>query len=158
MAEAENFMWCTADCGSGQIHSSGADQPIVTCLNCQHRFCFQHKVPWHDSLTCSEYDRLLADPDNFRSNEELENEEQQQLQLESDRTMARELLAEQEVESRRKEAREKAERDRTRRAVELRKRIAARQRKEEQETRVTIGMTTKACPGCGAAIEKNSGW
>ncbi|KAL7798176.1 hypothetical protein V8C37DRAFT_368983 [Trichoderma ceciliae] len=160
MGEAENFFWCTSGCGSGQIHDTGHDQPIVTCLHCAHRSCFHHNVAWHQGLTCEEYDQLLADPDNFRSKLEIDNEAwaaSQQAQLDADRAMAHGLLEEERRAREMRERREREERESTRRAIELARQIAARRKAEEEMSRETVGKTTKPCPGCGWAIEKNDG-
>ena len=34
----------------------------MKCGACDGRTCFQHKVPWHAGLTCSEWDLLQARP------------------------------------------------------------------------------------------------
>lgn len=53
----ENFVLCTnAACDAGQIHSEGANAPIVTCYVCHHKTCFLHQVAWHEGLSCEEYD------------------------------------------------------------------------------------------------------
>ena len=161
MAEAENFFWCTSGCGSGQIHETGHELPIVICLHCNHRSCFHHNVAWHQGLTCDEYDQLLADPDNFRSRLEIDNDAwaaSQQAQLNADRAMAQGLLEEERRAAEMRQQREREERERTRRAIELARQIAARRKVEEEMNRITIGRTTKPCPGCGWAIEKNDGW
>jgi hypothetical protein len=49
-----DFIWCLS-CDSGQIHD-GSKGPVVTCLACNSRACFDHKVPWHEGLTCRQYD------------------------------------------------------------------------------------------------------
>ena len=161
LSEADNFVWCTSGCGSGQIHESGTAQPIVTCLHCNHRSCFHHNVAWHESLSCEEYDQLLADPDNFRSRLELENErwsEEQQAQLEADRAMAQNLLAEDEAAMRQREERARQEREQAQKAAQLARQIAARRKKEEAQSSALVSRTTKPCAGCGWAIEKNKGW
>ncbi|KAJ4136289.1 hypothetical protein NW768_003900 [Fusarium equiseti] len=161
MSEADNFVWCTSGCGSGQIHDSGTAQPIATCLHCNHRSCFHHNVAWHENLSCEEYDQLLADPDNFRSRLELENErwsEEQQAQLEADRAMAQNLLAEDEAVMRQREERARREREQAQKAAQLARQIAARRKKEEAQSSATVSRTTKPCAGCGWAIEKNRGW
>ncbi|POR38891.1 Uncharacterized protein TPAR_00897 [Tolypocladium paradoxum] len=160
MSQAVNFIWCTSGCGSGQIHESGREQPIVTCLHCHHRSCFQHNVPWHESLSCDEYDRLLADPENFRSRIEMENEglsQAQRAQVDADRAMAQGLLAEDQAEARRREQRCREERERANKAAALARRIIARRQREERQSRETVSKTTRPCPGCGWAIEKNEG-
>ena len=132
MGEIENFFWCTRGCGSGQIHESGNEHPIVTCRHCGHRSCFQHQTAWHEDLTCDEFDRLKKDPENFKSRLELE-EEKSQAQVEADE-------------------REKKE------SMELNRQNAARIKKEEEMNEETVRRTTKPCPKCNWAIEKNGGW
>ncbi|KAL4946806.1 hypothetical protein BDV06DRAFT_635 [Aspergillus oleicola] len=62
----KNFIWCL-DCDFGQLHESGAGQPLVRCLNCAAESCFKHAIKWHDGFTCDEYDAVLWDPDSYRS-------------------------------------------------------------------------------------------
>ncbi|KAF6833719.1 ring finger domain-containing protein [Colletotrichum musicola] len=160
MAEAENFIWCTSNCGSGQLHISGGDQPIVTCLHCGQRSCFTHNVAWHENLTCEDYDSLLRDPENFRSRIEMEHDEldtARRAQEDADRAMAQGLMAEQQADLQRREARERAERERVQKAVALARTVAARRKAEEQKSQATLSQTTKACPGCGWAIERSAG-
>ncbi|KAM0261324.1 hypothetical protein ACHAQJ_002355 [Trichoderma viride] len=54
--EDPTFVWCSSDCGSGQLHDGGSDQQIMTCTSCGNKTCFQHKVAWHTGLTCEQYD------------------------------------------------------------------------------------------------------
>ncbi|KAI1157930.1 hypothetical protein F5B18DRAFT_668633 [Nemania serpens] len=56
LAEEPNFCWCTAGCGSGQLHLEGRDNPLMICTNCRGKTCFNHQSPWHDGLTCREFD------------------------------------------------------------------------------------------------------
>ncbi|ESZ91602.1 hypothetical protein SBOR_8001 [Sclerotinia borealis F-4128] len=44
-------------CESGQIHT-GQEQPMMTCTACGFKTCFIHKLPWHEDLTCAEFDIL----------------------------------------------------------------------------------------------------
>ncbi|KAK0634381.1 hypothetical protein B0T17DRAFT_481281 [Bombardia bombarda] len=180
MSEAENFVWCTSGCGSGQVHDSGVDQPIVTCSLCHHRSCFLHKVAWHQNLTCGEYDSLQADPVNFRSYFELENEAAEEAaaarraQEDADREFARSLIAREKQTLKRqrlereqrqaqeargaqlvKEQKERAERIRS---AQVLREEAARRKGEEEASIATVGRTTKPCPGCKVPIEKSSGW
>ncbi|KAI1122433.1 hypothetical protein F5Y10DRAFT_254024 [Nemania abortiva] len=60
LAEEPNFCWCTAGCGSGQLHLEGRENPLMICTNCRGKTCFNHQSPWHDGLTCREYDNLGA--------------------------------------------------------------------------------------------------
>ena len=148
----------------------------MTCRLCGHRSCFHHKVAWHQNLACGEYDMLLADPANFRSRFDIENEEAEkaaaarQAQEDADRVLAQSLLAEdQRVVAEERAARERAKREemeaaeraeraeRQARDREMREAVARKQREESASTR-TVGSTTKPCPGCKAPIEKNEGW
>jgi membrane protein involved in colicin uptake len=130
-------------------------------------------VAWHENLTCDEYDRLLADPANFRSRFDIANEAAQQAaaarqaQEDADRVFAQSLLAEeQRVVAEERAARERAKREereaaeraeREKREREMRE-AAARKKAEEEASSRTVGSTTKPCPGCQAPIEKNDGW
>lgn len=177
VSEAENFIWCTAGCGYGQVHDGGAEQPIVTCLLCERRTCFHHDVAWHENLSCAEYDALQADPANFRSRFDLDNEEAERAadarraQEDADRVFAQGLVAEEqravEEERREREARlarerererERAEREERKKRAEEMAKEAARRKKEDELTSQTLARTTKPCPSCGWAIEKNLGW
>ncbi|KAI9642074.1 hypothetical protein NHQ30_009945 [Ciborinia camelliae] len=52
-----NFTNCLGpNCGDGQIHEDGDEQPIMTCGSCGFKTCFTHSIPWHTGLTCSQYD------------------------------------------------------------------------------------------------------
>lgn len=53
-----NFRWCSSPrCKSGQIHVSGTDGPIFRCIACGTKSCIiHHNVPWHEGMTCKEYD------------------------------------------------------------------------------------------------------
>lgn len=162
MSEATNFMWCALGCGSGQIHESGTQHPIVICLHCERRSCFRHSVAWHEGLSCDDYDRLLADPENYRSRLESEApaDVHRRRQIDADRAVAQGLVAGEQAARRRRAANrdEREARRRAAKAVEVARRIAARRKREEEKSATTIRMTTKPCPGCGWAIEKNRGW
>ncbi|KAI0102112.1 hypothetical protein GGR51DRAFT_550601 [Nemania sp. FL0031] len=60
LAEQPNFCWCTAGCGSGQLHLEGRENPLMICTNCGGKTCFVHQSPWHDGLTCREFDKSDA--------------------------------------------------------------------------------------------------
>ncbi|CAF0915669.1 unnamed protein product [Adineta ricciae] len=56
--QMDEFVWCSnPDCGMGQLNDGGQANNIVTCFNCHKRTCFTHRVPWHEGLTCAEYDQ-----------------------------------------------------------------------------------------------------
>lgn len=162
MAKADNFIWCTAGCGSGQIHDSDARHPIVTCLHCGQRSCFKHNVPWHEGLTCKEFDRLLADPVNFRMgwvNDDA-SEVHQRHQVDADLALARHLTVGYEAArlQREFEKRQREERKKSEEGAKRTRELALRKKKEEDRSAKTIGRTTRPCPGCGTSIERESGW
>jgi len=56
----DDFRWCKrAECGTGQIHASGAAAPVMTCSECRFKSCFTHDVPWHDGVTCNDFTVML---------------------------------------------------------------------------------------------------
>ncbi|KAF7870289.1 hypothetical protein EAF04_004035 [Stromatinia cepivora] len=70
-----NFTNCLGpECGGGQIHEDGDDQPIMTCGTCSFKTCFTHKMPWHTGLTCGQY--------NSQTRERLQQEEASQKLME----------------------------------------------------------------------------
>ncbi|KAF1973680.1 hypothetical protein BU23DRAFT_639463, partial [Bimuria novae-zelandiae CBS 107.79] len=69
-----NLFWCPAPgCGSAQIHASGDTEPIVRCGACIMRFCFRHRVPWHETLACAEYDAIIEKEAATRARHEAAN-------------------------------------------------------------------------------------
>ncbi|KAK0706054.1 hypothetical protein B0T26DRAFT_655949, partial [Lasiosphaeria miniovina] len=188
VSEADNFVWCPSGCGHGQVHDGGLDQPIVVCMHCNVRSCFHHKVAWHENLTCEEYDSLQADPLNFRSRFDIENEtaemeaEARRIQEDRDRAFAQSLMAQEEQivretakreRERAREEKERAREERQRQARESKERkareererkarqareAAAKRKAEEDASNKIVKKTTKPCPGCGSPIEKNRGW
>lgn len=173
VSEADNFVWCAAGCGYGQVHEGGLASPIVACLLCGRRSCFAHGgVAWHENLSCEEYDALRADPANFRSRFELENEAAEEAerarreQEDADRVYAQSLAEELRLEevarleriAREARERETKVREEQRRANEAMRAEVLRRRREDEKTAATVARTTKPCPGCGWAIEKNRGW
>lgn len=174
-----------AGCGSGQMHDATDGAPIVTCVGCRRKYCFRHHMPWHETMSCDEYNRFLADPDNFRSAFEIDNErvdrereaeERHRREIKvADSKFARSLVEEEkalieaEATARREEAaRAEAERlEAERRAAQERAAAATRAKMAEEAKRrarenaaseAVVKQTTKNCPGCGWPIEKNDGW
>ncbi|CAF1399575.1 unnamed protein product [Rotaria sordida] len=52
----KKFIRCAHGCGSGEIHS--VSNPKVVCIKYRKMTCFIHKIPWHDGITCEDYERL----------------------------------------------------------------------------------------------------
>jgi hypothetical protein len=50
-----SFRWCRA-CDGGQIHLSGEEGNIFTCVSCGSKACIVHENTWHKGETCEEYD------------------------------------------------------------------------------------------------------
>lgn len=44
-------------CSDGQIYVQQLGPPIVECNSCGFRTCFHHQIPWHEDVTCEEFDR-----------------------------------------------------------------------------------------------------
>ncbi|CAG8522410.1 16537_t:CDS:2 [Dentiscutata heterogama] len=52
-----DFRWCkNSRCGSGQIHYERDDAPIMTCRSCGEKSCYTHDVPWHENMSCQQYE------------------------------------------------------------------------------------------------------
>jgi hypothetical protein len=62
-------MCLATNCGAGQIHSGGKEQPLMICNACSFKICTYHGRPWHEDQTCAEFD---VDPSQI---ERLEEEE-----------------------------------------------------------------------------------
>ena len=137
-----NFVWCQ-NCDFGQLHDGGMAQPIIRCLNCRFRSCFKHSVPWHDRLTCEEYDEMLAR--RMEQRDKRAEQERQKQRHEEERRRAR---------AAQKGAAERAEveKDRARKMEALKRRAM-----EENLSVKKVHATTKPCPGCRWPIEKNAG-
>ncbi len=44
-------------CEAGQFHEKESNEPIFTCHECRFKSCYVHQVPWHEGMTCEEYDK-----------------------------------------------------------------------------------------------------
>jgi E3 ubiquitin-protein ligase RNF14 len=55
------FIWCAHGCGSGQLNEGATMNNTVECINCHKLTCFTHRSPWHEGLTCKEYDMPRTD-------------------------------------------------------------------------------------------------
>ena len=50
------FVWCAHGCGSGQLNEGATMNSYVQCVNCSRLTCFKHRCPWHEDMTCDEYE------------------------------------------------------------------------------------------------------
>ncbi|KAG8695921.1 hypothetical protein FRC08_007466 [Ceratobasidium sp. 394] len=68
-AEGEkDFVWCkNPKCRSGQIHRNGKYNPVVICETCNAKSCYNHDRPWHEGLTCEQYDKLRQDEEHNKA-------------------------------------------------------------------------------------------
>ncbi|CEL08788.1 hypothetical protein ASPCAL11933 [Aspergillus calidoustus] len=142
LADDPNFIWCSnPKCGGGQIHASGAESPIMTCMYCHARTCFTHQRPWHEGLTCYEYDHpeVVIEREERERREEAAAQRELQQQVEADEVLARELEAADNKNHRRREVDRKktAEKRAAKQEADRRARQAKeeRRRREEQERR-----------------------
>ncbi|RFU34293.1 hypothetical protein B7463_g2071, partial [Scytalidium lignicola] len=169
----KNFVWCT-QCPFGQLHASGNKQPIMRCLKCGHRSCFRHSVPWHERLTCEEYDALLKDPENFASaggKEDLSVAKIMKMQEENNERLLIEEVTRQKqvnaVERQKARRRQQEEAERKREEIERQKKLDVdrlkmiedikRRQMEDELSLKMVQATTKQCPSCQWPIEKNEG-
>jgi hypothetical protein len=161
-----DFVWCSGpNCEDGQYHEGGAASPIVSCNSCGFRTCFVHQEPWHEGATCGEYDALGEDPDRALSDangmdgardEVAERDRREAERFEREewgRPEERSREEERKPEERRQE--EEGGSEKCQRYEQARQ--AANRCREEAASRQLVSNTTKPCPGCGFAIEKNSG-
>ena len=74
LSKEPGFRWClNGDCKSGQLYENTRFMPPrITCsaAGCNFAMCFRHQVPWHEGLTCAEYDRRLAHAEDEEKSEQ----------------------------------------------------------------------------------------
>lgn len=68
LSRLPNFRWCLGpNCTNGQLYDDddGPLEPHYSCDECGFGMCFTHAMPWHQGLTCDQYDsqRTHGDPD-----------------------------------------------------------------------------------------------
>jgi hypothetical protein len=73
LSKEPNFRWCLRQgCGNGQIYQTSPRNPKISCEVCGFEMCFKHQVPWHNEMTCGEYDdsKTHGDP-RFQQTQQL---------------------------------------------------------------------------------------
>jgi len=60
LSAMSGFTWCVnSECDAGQFCTSigtAVSPKIVTCSSCGTKSCSFHSVPWHEGLTCTQFD------------------------------------------------------------------------------------------------------
>ncbi|KAK2779430.1 hypothetical protein FQN52_002444 [Onygenales sp. PD_12] len=65
------WTWClSVTCSSGQIFPEQSRSQKVTCAKCGAHSCFFHGVPWHEKLSCSQFDDTRPDAQSIRNSED----------------------------------------------------------------------------------------
>ncbi|KAF1994019.1 hypothetical protein P154DRAFT_527359 [Amniculicola lignicola CBS 123094] len=58
-SHTSKFHWCIRPgCQHRQLHADS--NPIFQCAQCSFRSCIEHKVTWHNGVTCTEYDACIV--------------------------------------------------------------------------------------------------
>ncbi|KAL4916605.1 hypothetical protein BDW62DRAFT_185989 [Aspergillus aurantiobrunneus] len=173
LTEDPNFIWCSNPrCDKGQTHIAGATSPIIICKYCHTRTCFTHQRPWHEGMTCYEFDHpeVIGKGDeaaasNKGTGKRISADEAVAGQLKSgklngpSRTIAdqktrakrRVLVAKQKAEERRREQEEERRRKKDQRNELLQR------REEERRGEALVNRTSRACGGCGYRVTKIGG-
>ncbi|KAK3689577.1 hypothetical protein B0T22DRAFT_514155, partial [Podospora appendiculata] len=63
LSQLPNFRWCgRAECENGEVYEEKDTE--VTCGACGYRMCYKHQMPWHEGLSCEEYESVkeFGDP------------------------------------------------------------------------------------------------
>ncbi|KAG8747062.1 hypothetical protein FRC10_002478 [Ceratobasidium sp. 414] len=64
----KDFVWCkNPQCRSGQTHKNGKYNPVVICTTCNAKSCYNHDRPWHEGLTCEQYDKQRRDEEQHKA-------------------------------------------------------------------------------------------
>lgn len=57
LSKDPNFRWCLSPlCETGQLYQQPPRNSKTSCEECNFEMCFKHQMPWHEGLTCDEYD------------------------------------------------------------------------------------------------------
>ncbi|KAH9213552.1 hypothetical protein DL95DRAFT_506048 [Leptodontidium sp. 2 PMI_412] len=59
LSKDPNFRWCLSPlCETGQLYQTPPRNAKTSCEECNYEMCFKHEMPWHEGLTCDEYDSV----------------------------------------------------------------------------------------------------
>ncbi|KEQ92897.1 hypothetical protein AUEXF2481DRAFT_364913 [Aureobasidium subglaciale EXF-2481] len=64
--EIRDFHWCLRSGCTGSQEVLDVNQNYMQCHACDYEQCLQHKMAWHASETCEQYDERLANQDDKR--------------------------------------------------------------------------------------------
>ncbi|EEU33998.1 uncharacterized protein NECHADRAFT_85406 [Fusarium vanettenii 77-13-4] len=58
ISSLENFRWCLRQgCPNGQLYDDDDEtDPHIHCQECAFEMCYKHMIPWHEGLTCEEFE------------------------------------------------------------------------------------------------------
>ncbi|KAH8744776.1 hypothetical protein BGZ57DRAFT_778783 [Hyaloscypha finlandica] len=60
-SQLPNFRWCPGPkCEYGEEHPDDPKHPMTTCTSCGFNSCFYHETPWHEGITCDEYNAKIT--------------------------------------------------------------------------------------------------
>jgi IBR domain, a half RING-finger domain len=147
MQNYPDFVWCLSPrCEWGQRHDPRIERFV--CSRCGFQTCYKHQVPWHEGISCRQYDGYDQPP---------------RVPKPKMTVALKRLLGRLNMKTRSKRVEEpvdsseslRIERKRTVALMET----ASKQKCQALKSRVKIGDTCKKCPraGCGAPIERASG-
>ncbi|KAF2239794.1 hypothetical protein EV356DRAFT_495573 [Viridothelium virens] len=88
VAKEENWRWCPQrGCQFGQIYDVNfGSNPVpewctlYICQGCHRHNCFKHQTPWHENLSCAQYDYRQEHErvkEGGKTNEELEEQDRE---------------------------------------------------------------------------------
>ncbi|KAK3317814.1 hypothetical protein B0T19DRAFT_405477 [Cercophora scortea] len=51
------FRWCArGECENGEVYEEESTE--IACSACGYKMCYKHQMPWHEGLSCEEYDSI----------------------------------------------------------------------------------------------------
>ncbi|KAE9375865.1 hypothetical protein N431DRAFT_403883 [Stipitochalara longipes BDJ] len=144
-----NFVWClSGKCEWGELHNPKSKRFI--CPACGFQTCFKHQIPWHEGLTCRQYDGLDEPPRSPKPKKNPGLKDALRILLHKLTGKPKQTKAPVVVDS--------AKVLEAQKTAALMKE-ASRQRGQSLKTWAAMGKLSKKCPGrgCGVPIERASG-
>lgn len=71
MASNPGYRECSMcdDAGIYEVNGDGKDR-MIECVKCAYKMCFWHKAPWHEGLTCDEFDQKMENDGSFQDSKQ----------------------------------------------------------------------------------------